>query len=354
MKKRLISNFMGVALRTAYGVGAVLIFGILVFAALTKAQSGTSAPNDLPNPYKLVTGWAQAPSGRTWGRAGVSIAPDGNLWAYDRCGSNTCANSQLAPIIEFDESGKLLRSFGQRMIVFPHGIYVDSDGHIWINDARRSEGRGLQVFKFDAGGKKLLTLGKAGISGETEGTFGSPTGVVVGKNGDIFVSDGHEGCDCPNARIVKFSKDGKFIKAWGKKGSAPGEFDGPHALALDSQGRLFVADRSNSRIQIFDQNGTFIAAWRQFGRPSGIFIDKDDALYVTDSESKDADGYGHNPGVQRGVRIGSAKTGAVKYFVPSPASNADASETEGVTVAPDGTVYLGLRFELRLQAPGWR
>jgi sugar lactone lactonase YvrE len=354
VKKRPINNFMGVALRTAYVAGAFLIFVILVFAALAKAQSSSSAPNDLPNPYKLVTGWAQAPSGRTWGRAGVAIAPDGDLWAYDRCGSNTCANSQLAPIIEFDQSGKLLRSFGEGMIVFPHGIYVDSDSHIWINDARRSDGRGLQVFKFDADGKKLLTLGKAGVSGETEDTFGSPTDVVVGKNGDIFVSDGHEGCDCTNARIIRFSKNGKFIKAWGKKGSAPGELDGPHALALDSQGRLFVADRSNSRIQIFDQNGTFIAAWRQFGRPSGIFIDKDDTLYVTDSESKDGEGYGHNPGVQRGVRIGSAKTGVVKYFVPSPASSTDASETEGVTAAPDGTVYLGLRFELRLQASGGR
>lgn len=332
---------------------ASVVFSLMMFffAVFAQGQSSSPASNDLPNPYKLVTGWAQAPAGRAWGRAGVALGSDGNLWAYDRCGSNTCANSSLAPIIEFDQSGKMLRSFGGGMIVFPHGIYVDRENHIWINDARKSDGRGLQVFKFDREGKKLLTLGKAGVSGETEDTFGSPTDVVVATNGDIFVSDGHEGCNCPNARIVKFSKDGKFIKAWGKKGSAPGEFDGPHALAFDSQGRLFVADRSNNRIQIFDQGGQFIATWTQFGRPSGMFIDGDDTLYVTDSESKDAEGYGHNPGVKRGVRIGSARTGVVKYFVPSPASNADASETEGVAVAPDGTIYLGLRFELRLKAP---
>src|SRR6202035_3617863 len=104
----------------------------------------------------------------------------------------------------------------------------------------------------------------------------------------------------------------------GKLGSAPGEFDAPHALAFDSKGRLFVADRSNNRIQVFDQDGKFIAEWKQFGRPSGIFIDKDDTIYVADSESRDEDGYGHNPGVKRGIRIGSAKDGKVMYFIPDP------------------------------------
>src|SRR5204863_3072674 len=111
-------------------------------------------------------------------------------------------------------------------------------------------------------------------------TFDQPTDVAVAANGDVFVSDGHV-----NSRIVKFSKDGKFIKAWGKKGSGPGEFDLPHALAFDSRGRLFVGDRANSSIQIFDQEGNFLAEWRQFGRPSGIFIDADDTIYVPDSES---------------------------------------------------------------------
>ena len=114
-----------------------------------------------------------------------------------------------------------------------------------------------------------------------------------------------------NARIVKFTKDGKFIKAWGKEGSAPGEFDVPHGLAIDRQGRLLVADRSNNRIQIFDQDGTFIDAWTQFGRPSGLFIDQQDTLYVADSQS----GEKVNAPFRQGIRIGSASDGHVTAFI---------------------------------------
>ena len=143
-------------------------------------------------------------------------------------------------------------------------------------------GKGHQVFKFSPDGKVLMTLGKAGVAGNGPDEFNAPSAVLVAPNGDIFVADGH-GRET-NARIVKFSKDGKFIKTWGKKGSAPGEFDIPHALAIDSQGRLFVGDRQNNRIQIFDQDGKFLDQWTQFSRPSGIFIDKHDVIYVADSE----------------------------------------------------------------------
>jgi sugar lactone lactonase YvrE len=312
-------------------------------ALAARGQSSYPAPNDLPNPFTIEQNWAQSPPGRTWGRAGLTAAPDGKIWAYDRCGANSCEHSDLPPILEFDPSGKLLKSFGQGLFVRPHGIYADEKGNIWMTDGRAGSGKGLQVFKFTTDGKVLMTLGKAGVSGEGEDTFGSPTDVLVGKHGDIFVSDGHDGCNCPNARIMKFTKDGKFLKAWGKKGTGPGEFDGPHALALDSQGRLFVADRTNSRIQIFDQEGNFIAMWRQFGRPSGIFIDQNDTLYVTDSESRDTEGYGYNPGVKRGIRIGSAETGAVRYFIPT----GDGSETEGVAVDRRGDIYLGLRSRMK-------
>jgi sugar lactone lactonase YvrE len=142
-----------------------------------------------------------------------------------------------------------------------------------------------------------------------------------------------------NARIVKFSKDGKFIKAWGMLGSAHGEIDGPHALAFDSRGRLFVGDRSNNRIQIFDQEGKFIAEWKQFGRPSGIFVDKDDTMYVTDSESTGEKGYGYNPGCKRGIRIGNIKDGKVTAFIPDPVSDGSTSGAEGVAVDHQGNVY---------------
>jgi len=325
---------------------AVLLVGSIaaMFAVLgaDRAAESSSPSNDLPNPYRTVTNWAQLPDGRKWGStAGVDIGPDGNIWAYDRCGANNCADSKLDPILEFDTSGKLLRHWGAGMFVFPHGFFVDKQGNVWVTDelASKDGTRGLQVFKLSPDGKVLMTLGKAGVKGAGPDTFGAPTDVVVGPNGDIFVADGHTGCMCDNARIVKFSKDGKFIKEFGKKGTGPGEFDGPHALAFDSKGRLFVGDRTNNRIEIFDQNGKFLAEWKQFGRPSGIFITKDDTIYVSDSESKDGDGYGHNPGCHRGIRIGSAKDGKVTAYIPDPDPKGGSSMAEGVAVDHQGNVY---------------
>jgi sugar lactone lactonase YvrE len=158
-----------------------------------------------------------------------------------------------------------------------------------------------------------MTLGKAGVSGEGPDTFNRPSDIAIAPNGDIFVSDGHDEADS-NARILKFTKDGTFIKTWGKRGSGIGEFNAPHSLAFDSKGRLFVADRGNNRIQIFDQDGKFLEQWKQFSRPTGVYIDKHDTLYVADSDSDSL----RNPGWKRGIRIGSAKTGKVKYFIPYP------------------------------------
>ena len=314
---------------------------LAVFGAIASAGESYAPSNDLPNPYHTVTNWAQLPDGRKWGStAGVDIGPDGNIWAYDRCGANFCGDSKLDPIVEFDPSGKVLRHWGGGMFVFPHGFFVDKQGNVWVTDEQQSKDgtKGLQVFKLSPDGKVLLTLGKAGVKGMGPDTFGAPADVVTAPNGDIFVADGHSGCMCDNARIVKFSKDGKFIKEFGKKGTGPGEFDGPHALAFDSRGRLFVGDRTNNRIQIFDQNGKFLEEWKQFGRPSGIFIDKD-TIYVTDSESNDGNGYGHNPGCHRGIRIGNVKDGKVTAYIPDPDPKGGSSMSEGVAVDRQGNVY---------------
>ena len=294
-----------------------------------------------PNPYRTVDNYFQLPEGRTWGSSSaVEIGPDGrSVWIAERCGANICADKSMPPILHFDASGKLLSAFGENMFIFPHGIFVDKQGNVWITDGQARNGKGNQVFKFSPAGKVLMTLGKAGVAGDGPDEFNQPSDVVVAPNGDIFVADGHSAKT--NARIVKFDKNGKFIKTWGKLGSAPGEFNVPHALAFDSRGRLFVGDRANNRIQIFDQEGKFLEEWKQFGRPSGIYIDRNDMLYVTDSESIESGGYaGNNPGVKRGIRIGSSQDGMVTAFIPDPTPGlAATSAAEGVAADADGVVY---------------
>jgi hypothetical protein len=318
--------------------------------------------NDLPNPFQPGVHWGQLPEGRKWGStAGVYAGLDGkSIWAIDRCGASgaggaTCADSPLDPILQFDTSGKLLKSFGKGLVVSPHKITIDKDGNVWVADNGAARGKGQQVLKFSPGGKLLMSLGKAGVAGSGVDEFDQPTEVAIAPNGDIFVADGHSGGGTAigNARIMKFDKNGKFIKTWGRKGMGTGEFDVVHTIAFDSRGRLFAGDRQNNRIQIFDQDGKFIAQWFQFGRPSAIYIDKNDVMYVGDSESRDGrtntgqfalpqTGYGFNPGAQRGIRIGSARDGSVKYFIPDPCPYpyaAGSSMAEGVAADADGNVY---------------
>jgi sugar lactone lactonase YvrE len=304
---------------------------VVVTAACLAAQ---------PNPYRTVEHWFTLPEGRTMGStSSVFVAPGGHIWVAERCGANTCAGSSVAPILEFDESGKLVKSFGANLFVFPHSILMDNDGNLWVTDGQGKDGKGHQVFKLSQDGKILMTLGKAGVAGDGPDTFNQPNAVAIARDGTIYISDGHN-AGRGNARVVKFSKEGTFLKQWGGHGSAPGQFEVPHTLAFDSKGRLFVGDRANNRIQIFDQGGKFLDEWKQFSRPSGIFIDKNDVIYVTDSESTDKEGYGHNPGWKRGIRVGSAKDGKVTAFIPDPSpGTAITSAAEGVAADAQGNIY---------------
>ena len=306
----------------------------------------------LPNPTgEVILDWAKLPDDREWGStAGIDIGPDGHVWAYDRCGGMALAggceeNSDRDPIFKFNkDTGEIMAQFGKGLFVLPHGIHADDDGNVWVTDSMGNETgtKGHQVFKFSPQGDILLELGKAGVPGRSPGLLNEPCDVITTPNGDIFVSDGHSGqnSDPPpgaTGRILKFDKDGNFIKEWG----GDGEIGVPHGLAFDSQGRLFVADRSNNRILIYDQEGTLLDTWYQFSRNSGIFIDANDMLYATDSESADFRGNGE---WQRGIRIGSAETGEVMYFIPDPADAnggplRGTSFSEGVAADAAGNIY---------------
>ena len=322
---------------------------VAAFQPATRAQqSQYPKQSSLPNPYRLVENWPTLPASMNGGHWGelirADIDPKGNIWVFHRCfntepaGYATCVGRTDPPILEFDPSGELLTSFGSGMFAFPHGFTVDRQGNIWASDANKDETvlgisakdangvvRGHQVFKMSPTGKILMTLGKQGVAGNGPDTFDQPSGIAIAPNGDIFVTDGHG----KNDRVVKFSKDGKFIKTWGHHGAGPGEFDQPHDISIGgSQGRVFVADRGNSRVQIFDRDGNFIAAWKQFCRPSAVYVSSGDVLYVSDSQSNST----VNPGYLRGITIGSAKDGSLTAFIPDPdLAQADVSRISGAS-----------------------
>ena len=334
-------------------VGVALLALVMMSSTFGAVLHAQADPKSLPNPYRLVDNWPTLPQSMNGGKWGelirVAFDTKGNLWVFHRCfndvpfGRATCVGRSEPPILQFDPSGKLLRSFGQGIFAFPHGFTVDHDGNIWASDANgeasvlgmSTGGRGHQVFKFSPEGKLLLTLGRKGVAGNGPDTFDQPTGVAVARNGDVFVTDGHG----KNDRVVKFSKDGRFIKTWGKTGSAPGEFNQPHDICIDSQGRVYVADRSNRRIQIFDQDGRFIDQWKQFGGPSAIFVSGDGTVYASDSMSNSK----NNPGRPRGIFVGRARDGSLTAFIPDPEPEKQEtvfiSGASGITADDMGNVY---------------
>ena len=326
--------------------GLLPCLALAVFFPTVASGSGqpTIAPqNDAPNPYRTIDGWAVLPTGRMWGSTGgVDMDRDGqHIWVAERCGGNSCAGLDFDPVLKFDESGNLVESFGGGLMIQPHGLHVDPDGNVWVTDAQgpngedpQREGKGHAVLKFSADGELLMTLGTPGVGAAGRDTLDQPCDVVVAPDGTIYVADGHGGQlsgagTHTTARVVKFASDGTYLMEWGSHGTEPGQFRTPHAIDLDSNGRVVVADRGNDRLQVFDTNGMFIESFYQYSRPSGLHIADDDTVYVADSASSRN---GQHPGWEFGIRIGNLRNGSFDVFI-------DGSNPEGVAVSANGTIY---------------
>ena len=306
---------------------------VAILVGIVALSLATLVGQEIPDaPYTEVPNWGPEKVGDfNWEPAGVDTDAKGNVYYLRR---------SSPALFVMDPSGKVLKSFGNDMFVWAHGLHVDRQNNIWATDCTigpsagsqsqlqlpdakaKAAGKGHVVYKFSPNGKLLMTLGKMGQPGSGTDQFECPADVITGKDGTIYVTDGHEG-EHPNGRIHMFTKDGKLIKIFGKKGSGPGEFASPHTLAWDSQGRLFVCDRSNGRIEIFDKDGNFLQETKAFGGPAGIAITSDDTMYVCCAKNQ--------------VYVGSAKTLQVTGIVKDVWA-------EGLAADNNGSFYVGEVF----------
>jgi peptidylamidoglycolate lyase len=260
----------------------VLIFLAIGFGLTWAVAKYIATPQPSGEAYRVVPGWPSLPEGIVLGQvAGVGVDSRGDVFVFHRAervweGEELTLDLIHSPtvLVLDDETGNLLESWGADMFVMPHGLTIDGEDNLWLTDV------GLhQVFKFNHTGNLLLVLGERGVPGEDSTHFNMPTDVAIAPDGSFYVSDGYV-----NSRITKFSPDGEYITSWGNKGTAPGEFDVPHSIALDSQGHIYVADRGNARLQIFDEAGQFITEWRgrSLGRPWAVRISASGDVFIVD------------------------------------------------------------------------
>lgn len=213
--------------------------------------------------YEVTRNWAQLPEGWSFGTiSAVAADSKDRVYVFTR-GEH--------PVIVFDPDGNFLSSWGEGAILDAHGIFISPDDHVYLVDRD-----GHQVLKYTTEGQLVMTLGTRGQP-SLEAPFNHPAGAAVAPTGEIYVCDGYA-----NSRVHKFSSDGKHMLSWGSPGSGPGQFYVPHGIWVDHSGRVYVADRENNRLQIFSSEGEFIAQWADLYRPTDIYMDKEQAVYVTD------------------------------------------------------------------------
>jgi peptidylamidoglycolate lyase len=260
----------------------VILILAAIFGLVWAVAKYRASPPNRGELYHLVPGWPHLPEGIVFGQvSGIDVDSSGNIFVFHRAervweGEELTQDLIPSPTVFVlnDELGDLVEWWGADTFVMPHGLTIDSEDNVWLTDV------GLhQVFKFDRAGNLLMTLGERGVAGEDSAHFNMPTDVAIATDGSFYVSDGYV-----NSRITKFSQDGEYITSWGSKGVGAGQFDVPHSIALDSQGRVFVADRGNARIQIFDEAGQFIKEWSgsSLGRPWAVRIDTNGDIFIVD------------------------------------------------------------------------
>ena len=250
---------------------------VLLLSAAVAAQRPSNpallVPQEAPAmDYVAVPSAVTLPEGVTMGAtAAVAFDATGHLWVLTR---------GAVAFFEFDEKGAYLRSFGDKLFTRAHGLRIDREGNLWAGDVGAHT-----VRKFSRDGQVLLTIGTAGEAGEWNEAAGSrklnqPNDVVVADNGDIFIAQGHTPGPKGDARVLKFDKTGKFLAQWGGKGTAAGQFEVAHGVAIDAKGLLWVADRENQRIQVFDQKGTFVREMKYAGLPCAMDIGREHVYMV--------------------------------------------------------------------------
>lgn len=293
--------------------------------------------------YSVVHGWPNLQSGHILGQAtGVGVDSHNHVFVFHRAGrewSDTAPEETIpfATVTVFDgATGEQIAEWGKDVFLMPHGLTIDDEDNVWLTDVHLH-----QVFKFTHDGELLLKLGTARTSGEDASHFNLPTDVAVLPGGGFYVSDGYG-----NSRVVKFSPSGEFEFQWGSKGSRQGEFDLPHGIAIDAEGRVYVADRSNLRVQVFDASGEFLSEWKspQLGRPYGIAIGPEAKAYVVDGGDQPQ----HPPDRSQAFQLSLA--GKIEAVFGS-FGNQDGQFRLGhdIAVGEDGAVYVVDAWGMRAQ-----
>src|SRR6516162_5583474 len=255
---------------------AAVVFGVLITVTLLFAQRPSDPALLIPQTapeldYMSVPDPFTFPAGTSLAGAAASVAFDskGHVWVLTRGNPS---------IYEFDNNGKFIRSFGEGLFTRSHGLRIDSEGNIWATDVSAHT-----VLKLSPQGQVLMTLGTKGQRGdwhETTHLLNEPNDIAIGRNGDVFVAEGHTPGAMGDPRVLKFDKTGKFIKSWGGKGKEPGKFNVAHGIAVDSKGQLWVTDRENQRIQVFYQDGKFIKELKYAGLPCSLEIGRQNIYMV--------------------------------------------------------------------------